>query len=40
VKTTGLEDESVAVVAMRWLRKAQKMRRTVADFAQEDETGW
>jgi hypothetical protein len=29
-KTVGLEDESVAVVAMQWSKKVQKMRKTAA----------
>lgn len=40
MRTTGLEDESVVVVAMQWSKKAQKMRRIAVDFARKDETGW
>jgi len=31
----GLEDESVAVVAKQWKRKAQKKRRIDGDSAQD-----
>jgi hypothetical protein len=34
----GLEDESVAVVAIEWMKKGQKKRRTAdAVAAQEDD---
>jgi hypothetical protein len=35
-RTEGLEDESVAVVAMPWSKKVQKKRRTAAVAAKED----
>jgi hypothetical protein len=36
-RTVGLEDESVAVVAVEWMKKGQKKRRTAAAVAAQDD---